>query len=110
MAVTERKYELYTPDFRADPYPIFALMREQDPVLRQPGIDGETMIWFVTRHEEAAAVLVDGERFVRDQRLALTPEELAALPAMPPAMQAIESLSPDEFAPRNTASSKLPSA
>ena len=89
MAVTQRKYELYSPDFRADPYPIFALMREQDPVLRQPGIDGETMIWFVTRHDDAAAVLLDDERFVRDPKLALTEEELAAQPQHP-AFQMIE--------------------
>src|SRR5687768_1733920 len=65
-------------------------MREHDPVLRQPGLDGETMIWFVTRHEDVAAVLLDDERFVRDQRLALTPEELEALPATPPALAAID--------------------
>ena len=47
------------------------------------------MIWFVTRHEDAAAVLLDDERFVRDQRLALTEEELAANP-MPPAFELIE--------------------
>ena len=53
-------------------------MREHDPVFCQPGIDGETLIWFVTRHEDVAAVLLDDERFVRDPRLALTEEELAA--------------------------------
>ena len=73
MAVVQRKYELYSPEFRANPYPIFAAMREHDPVLRQPGFDGETMIWFVTRYEDVAAVLVDDERFVRDHRLAFTP-------------------------------------
>ena len=53
-------------------------MREHDPVLRQPGIDGETPIWFVTRHDDVAAVLLDDERFVRDPRLALSAEELEA--------------------------------
>jgi cytochrome P450 len=90
VAVAQRKYELYSDDFRADPYPIFAAMRENDPVLRQLGIDGETMIWFVSRYEDVAAVLVDDERFVRDPRLALTPEELAEQPVPPPAMAAIE--------------------
>ena len=41
------------------------------------------MIWFVTRHEDAAAMLLDDKRFVRDQRLALTEEELAAQPMLP---------------------------
>ena len=48
VASTERKYDLYGPEFRADPHRVFAQMREHDPVFRQPGIDGESMIWFVT--------------------------------------------------------------
>ena len=89
VASTERKYDLYGPEFRADPHRVFAQMREHDPVFRQPGIDGESMIWFVTRHEDAAAMLLDDERFVRDQRLALTEEELAANP-LPPAFELID--------------------
>jgi cytochrome P450 len=89
MAATERKYELYGPRFRADPHAIFASMRANDPVFCQPGVDGETMIWFVTRYEEAAAVLLDGERFVRDARRALTPEQLAERPA-PLSLEMIE--------------------
>ena len=83
MAPTQRKYDLYGPEFRADPQRVFAQMREHDPVICQPGIDGESMIWFVTRHEDAAAMLLDDKRFVRDQRLALTEEELAAQPMVP---------------------------
>jgi cytochrome P450 len=73
-----RKYDLYSDEFRAQTYETFARMRESDPVLCQPGIDGETPIWFVTRHEDVVSVLLDDERFVRDPRLALTPEELEA--------------------------------
>ena len=89
MATTGRKYDLYGAEFRADPYRVFARMRAADPVLRQPGLDGTTPIWFLTRHEDVAAVLMDDERFVRDPRLALTAEELAAQPT-PPAIEAIE--------------------
>ena len=89
MATTGRKYELYDAAFRADPYRVFAQMRAHDPVFRQPGIDGETPIWFVTRHEDVAAVLLDDERFVRDPRLALSEEQLAAQ-ATPPAVAAID--------------------
>ena len=90
MAATGRKYELYDDDFRSDPYRVFAQMREHDPVFSQPGLDGESPIWFVTRYEDAAAVLLDDERFVRDPRLALTPEELEAREAFPLALEAIE--------------------
>jgi len=89
VASTKRKYDIYGPEFRADPHRVFAQMREHDPVLCQPGIDGETLIWFVSRHEDAAAMLLDDERFVRDERLALTEEERAARP-MPPGLDLIE--------------------
>lgn len=83
METTGRKYELYSEEFRADPYAVFARMREHDPVFSQPGIDGETPIWFVTRHDDVAAVLLDDERFVRDPALALTDEQLAELEGPP---------------------------
>ncbi len=89
MALTQRKYDLYGPEFRADPHATFALMREQDPVHCQPGLDPGTLIWFVTRHEDIAAMLVDDERFVRDSRLALTDEELAAR-ELPPIVELID--------------------
>lgn len=89
MASTKRKYELYSPEFRVDPYRVFAQMREHDPVLCQPGVDGESMIWFLTRHDDVAAVLLDDERFVRDPRLALTEDELAGQ-ELPAALQAID--------------------
>ena len=76
MAAAGHKYDLYSDAFRADTYAIFARMREQDPVLCQPGLDGETPIWWVTRYSDAEAVLLDDERFVRDPRLALPPEQL----------------------------------
>ena len=37
VASTERKYDLYGPEFRADPHRVFAQMRERDPILCQPG-------------------------------------------------------------------------
>jgi cytochrome P450 len=76
MATAARKYDLYSDAFRADAYATFARMREHDPVFCQPGVDGETPIWFVTRYDDAEAVLLDDERFVRDPRLALPPEQL----------------------------------
>jgi cytochrome P450 len=66
------KYDLYSDDFRAQTYSTFAQMRAEDPVFCQPGLDGETMIWFVTRHDDVVRVLLDDERFVRDPSLALT--------------------------------------
>jgi cytochrome P450 len=92
MVAAARKYDLYSDAFRADTYATFARMREHDPVLCQPGIDGEMPIWFVTRYEDAEAVLLDDERFVRDPRLALSPDRLAAFDAgLPDAIAFIDS-------------------
>jgi cytochrome P450 len=85
IAPLERKYDLYSDAFRADTYATFAAMREHDPILLQPGIDGASPIWFVTRYEDAVAILLDDERFVRDPALAFTPEELASFNAGMPA-------------------------
>jgi cytochrome P450 len=49
-------------------------MRSDDPIYQQLGIDGETMIWFLTRYEEIEAMLRNEKRFVRDPRNALPPE------------------------------------
>jgi cytochrome P450 len=89
MAAVARRYDLYSDAFRAETYATFARMRDQDPVLCQPGIDGETPIWFVTRYEDAEAVLLDDERFVRDPRLALSSEQLAG--ELPPFVPFIDS-------------------
>jgi len=71
-----RKYDLYSDEFRASTHETCAAMRESDPVFSQPGLDGTTPIWFVTRHDDVLALLMDDERFVLDPALVLTPEEL----------------------------------
>ncbi len=79
-----RKYDLYSSDFRETTHETYARMREEDPVFRQPGLDGETPIWFVTRYEDVVAVLSDSKRFVLDPKLALTEEEFQQLEAASP--------------------------
>lgn len=74
--VVERKYELYTHEAKANAYELFAQMRQNDPVHCQPGIDGETMIWFVTSYDEVEQVLRDDKHFVREARNALPPEQV----------------------------------
>ena len=75
MADADRRYDLYGPDFKRDPYPTFAAMRRDDPIYQQPGLDGTTPIWFVTRYADVEAMLRD-PRFVRDAARALPPEKL----------------------------------
>ena len=77
MSTTQR-YDLYSHDFRRTTHETYARMREESPVHRQPGLDGETPIWFVTRYDDVVALLTDNERFVLDPKFALTPAELEA--------------------------------
>ena len=54
--------DAYDPDFLRDPYPTFDRIREQTPIFRAPGRDGERPIWFLTRY-------ADVRRALRDRRL-----------------------------------------
>ncbi len=83
MSATQR-YDLYSPEFRATTHETYARMREESPVHVQPGLDGETPIWFVTRYADVVAVLTDDKRFVLDASLALTEDELREREAASP--------------------------
>ncbi|HZS25571.1 MAG TPA: cytochrome P450 [Gaiellaceae bacterium] len=86
----ERKYDLYSHDFRTRTYETFAEMREHDPVLLQGGLD-ETPIWFVSRYDDAVTVLMDDETFVRDVALAVDEQDLAAFRAgLPESLDFVE--------------------
>jgi cytochrome P450 len=61
-----RSYELYGAEFRRNDRAIYARMRAEAPVVQQPGIDGQTPIWFVTGAAEAEQVLADSATFARD--------------------------------------------
>ena len=55
------KYDLYSAAFRATTDATYARMREDDPVFCQPGLDGETPIWFVSRYDDVVAILLDDD-------------------------------------------------
>ena len=76
MSQVTIKYDLYSQYFRKHAYEIFAAMRERDPALRQPGIDGETPIWFFSRYQDVEAALRDDVHFVLDLKLAMDPQEI----------------------------------
>ena len=63
-----RRFDLYSHDFRLTTHATYARMREESPVHLQPGLDGETPIWFVTRYDDVVALLTDNEHFVLDMR------------------------------------------
>lgn len=55
-------FDIFDPAFRADPYPVYAHLREADPVHRgRPPTPGEHTSgwWYLFRYEDIAAVLKD---------------------------------------------------
>jgi cytochrome P450 len=65
--------DLFSPAAKANPYPAFSLIRTSDPVfcLAQ---EGEQSTWLITRYEDALAILKD-QRFIKDARRLMTPEQ-----------------------------------
>lgn len=64
-----------SPEFKANPYPFYARLRDESPVCRVILPTGEPA-WLITRYADVLMVLKD-ERFVKDIRNALTPQQLA---------------------------------
>src|SRR3954469_6710991 len=56
-------------DFQANPYPVYAALREHQPVRRMP--DGS---WFLTRHADLMAVYRDAQVFSSDKKVEFTPK------------------------------------
>ncbi len=56
-------------DFYANPYPVYALLRETEPVRRMP--DGS---WFLTRYADLVAVYRDAQTFSSDKKVEFTPK------------------------------------
>jgi len=79
------RVDLFDPSFKADPYPTYARLRSSAPVYRAALPDGRG-VWLITRYEDVLAVLKD-QRFVKDWRAALTPEQLAQVPPIPEVMK-----------------------
>jgi len=56
-------------DFLANPYPVYAALRQHEPIKRMP--DGS---YFLTRHEDLATVYRDAATFSSDKRVEFAPK------------------------------------
>jgi len=59
------EFDLFSPDFKQNPFPAFARMRRESPVYRHVS-PGGVVTWYVTRYEDVLAVLRDNEHFIKD--------------------------------------------
>ncbi|MES2635118.1 MAG: cytochrome P450 [Pseudomonadota bacterium] len=64
-------------DFYANPYPVYALLRESEPLKAMP--DGSI---FLTRHEDLVAVYRDAVSFSSDKKVEFTPKYGAGSPLL----------------------------
>jgi cytochrome P450 PksS len=69
--------KLGSPAFKSNPFPFYAQLRAESPVHRVL-LPTKEMAWLVTRYDDVMAVLKD-DRFVKDTKNALTPEQAANL-------------------------------
>ncbi|MFN8439246.1 MAG: cytochrome P450 [Caldilineaceae bacterium] len=81
--MSENKYLLTGDAFKANPFPTFAKMRKEDPIYRVETGGYPSILWVVTNHEYSDAILRDHNRFVKQWRNTLSPEERAKLPPDP---------------------------
>src|SRR5215211_3063422 len=77
--------DLFDTAFKANPYPTYAELRSTAPIHRITLPDGRG-VWLVTGYEDVLAIFKD-ERFVKDWRKVLTPEQLAQIPQIPRVME-----------------------
>src|SRR3954454_3762093 len=69
-------------EFKADPYPFYAQLRAEAPVFRVK-LPNKQLAWLITRYDDVSAVLKDDQRFVKNPRNAMTPEQIKKLPWAP---------------------------
>ncbi|MGC4892250.1 cytochrome P450 family protein [Micromonospora sp. DT31] len=68
MTVSVQQHPLFTRDFIVDPYPVYAHLRDHEPVSKAPSPHGFDM-WTLARYDDVKQSLVD-PRLSRDLRLA----------------------------------------
>lgn len=97
---TAQQVNIVSPEFKANPFPLLASLRTSEPVYRT-ALPDKTPVWLLTQYEDVNALLKD-ERFPKNRRNALTPEQLRKLPWVPPMFRPLERNMLDLDAPDHT--------
>ncbi len=92
--------DISSPAFKANPYPFYAKLRDVAPV-HPVTLGDKRMVWLVTRYDDVLTVLKD-DRFVKDKRSVLTPDQMAREPWIPRFLRPIERNMLDSDAPEHT--------
>src|SRR5918992_1522930 len=87
-SVDDSQFNIVSPRFKANPFPLVANLRASQPVFRT-ALPDKTPVWLLTRYEDVATLLKD-DRFVTDKRKAMTAEQLRKMPWVPPMFRPLE--------------------
>ncbi len=83
-----RSVDVTSAAFKADPFPFYAQLRAAAPVFPVT-LPSKQRAWLITRYEDVLSVLKD-ERFAKDRRNAMSPEQLKRVPWIPPMFKPLE--------------------
>src|SRR5258708_19843690 len=86
--------------FKAKPFSTYAYLRAEAPVY-QTTLSNKQKAWLVSRDEDVSMVLKD-ERFVKNKKQVMTPEQLKKLPWVPGIFKPLETNLLDTDAPDHT--------
>jgi len=70
-------------EFKANPYPFYARLRAEAPVYRTVLPDKQPA-WLIARYDDVFMVLKDEQRFTKDRTAAMSAQQLAKTPWVPP--------------------------
>jgi cytochrome P450 PksS len=82
------RLDVFSGKFKADPFPLYARLRAESPVVRTLTPDNQP-VWLITRYGDGVAVLKD-ERFVKSRANAMSSEQLAKQPWVPGFLKPME--------------------
>ncbi|PID85193.1 MAG: cytochrome P450 [Chloroflexi bacterium] len=68
-------YDLFSPQFKSNPFPTLAKLRQNDPIYAHVAPNGAT-IWYISRYQDGVEVLRDNETFVKNKQNTCLPEEI----------------------------------
>ncbi len=88
MMNTTQQVNILSLEFKANPFPLLAHLRAEQPVCRIT-LPDKTPVWLVTRYEDVKTLLTD-ECFAKYRYNALTPEQLRKQPWVPPMFRPLE--------------------
>ncbi len=97
---TTKQPNIVSAEFKANPFTFFAQLRTSQPVCLT-WLPDKTPVWLITRYADVTALLKD-ERFVKNRRTAMTPEQLRKMPWVPPMFRPLERNMLDLDAPDHT--------